>query len=76
MAQPKPIEKPANGRAMHINTAPGEFDAEFIECHFAIRSDTGANPFAMRRQLAGRPADAPAFEVQASRWHDAGSSCC
>jgi hypothetical protein len=54
MAQPKPVEKPANGRAMHVNATPGKFDTQFVQRHFAIRNDTGFNPFAMRRQLAAR----------------------
>jgi hypothetical protein len=54
MAQPKLIEKPADRGAMHVNATPGEFDAQFVERHFAIRSDTGSNPCAMRRQLAAR----------------------
>lgn len=52
MAQPKPVEKPADRRAVHVNATPGEFDAELIERNLAIRGDTGLNPFAMRRQLA------------------------
>ncbi|MDP2732746.1 MAG: hypothetical protein Q8O63_06505 [Hoeflea sp.] len=54
MAQPKPVEKPADGRAVHINATHGKFNTEFVQRHFAIRSDAGANPFAMRRQLAAR----------------------
>jgi hypothetical protein len=54
MAQSKLMEKPADCRAVHINATPGKFDAELIERHFAIPGDTGANPFAMRRQLATR----------------------
>lgn len=54
MAQPKPVEKPADGRAVHVNATPGKFDAEFVERHFTIRNDTGFNPFAMRRQLAAK----------------------
>lgn len=52
MAQPKPVEKPADRRAVHDNATPSEFDAELIERYLAIRSDTGANPFAMRSQFA------------------------
>jgi len=54
MAQPKPVEKPADRRAVHVNATPGKFDAELVERHVAIRSDTGFNPSAMRRQLAAR----------------------
>ncbi|WP_417427283.1 hypothetical protein, partial [Hoeflea sp.] len=54
MAQPKQVQKPANDRAMHVNATPGEFDAQFVVRHFAIRSHKGSNPFAMRRQLTTR----------------------
>ncbi|WP_412050806.1 hypothetical protein ACK6D9_04580 [Hoeflea sp. Naph1] len=46
------MEKPANDRTMHVNATPGEFDAQFVERHFAILGDATANPFAMRRQLS------------------------
>ena len=52
MAQTKPVEKPADRGAVHINATPGEFDAECVERQFAILGDAGTNPFAMRRQLA------------------------
>lgn len=58
-----------------MNATPGEFDAELIERNLAIRSDTGLNPFAMRRQFATRRM-ALFCKAQASRWLDAGSSCC
>ena len=54
MAQPKPVEKPADSGAVHINATPGKFDAELIERHFTVRSYTGTYPFAMCRQLAAR----------------------
>jgi len=54
MAQPKPVEKPADRRTVHVNATPSKFDAELIERHLPIRGDTSLNPFAMRRQFASR----------------------
>jgi len=52
MAQPKPVEKPADRRAVHVNATTGEFDAELVQRHFTVLGDAGLNPFAMRHQLA------------------------
>lgn len=60
MAQPKPVEKPADCGAVQINATPGEFDAESVERQFSIPGNTGANPFAVHRQLAARR-DGPAL---------------
>jgi hypothetical protein len=56
IAQPKPLEKPADGGAMDHHTASGQFDTQFVQRHIAIAGNTRGNPLAMRSQFtaAGR----------------------
>jgi hypothetical protein len=52
IAQPKPIEEPANRRTVDRHAASSQFDAQFIQCHFAVVGNTFGNPRAMRVELA------------------------
>jgi len=52
MAQPEPMQKACHIGAMHNDTAPGQVQAQLIQCKLAILIQALAYPVAMCIQLA------------------------
>ena len=52
MAQPEPVQKACHIGAMHNDTAPGQVQAQLIQCKLAILIQALAYPVAMCIQLA------------------------
>ena len=52
MAEPQPVQEPADRRTMDVDPAPGQFDAQLIQRHLAMTRHPLADPDAMGSKLA------------------------
>lgn len=52
MAQPKPVEKPADTGSVDDDATSGEIYAKLVQRQFAILCQPLANPGVMRRKLS------------------------
>lgn len=52
IAEPQPVQEPADRCTMDIDPAPGQFEAQLVQCHLAMARHTFADPSLMGRELA------------------------
>ena len=69
MAQPEPMENTANVGAVHDDAPSGQFNAQLVQCQFAVLGQPFAHPVAMCIQLAATDMALPSRRKRAaSRW--------